>query len=279
MIRYSVALLLTLCSHILIAKTVLVTGSSQGIGRSVALKFYEQGWIVYASSRTKADLNYDDRMRWVEIDVENKISIETAKQQILKESGSIDVLVNNAGYGLIGQIASSSMPEIRKQFEVNVFGLLEVTKIILPLLEKSTKGRIINISSTSGIRAVPGLGIYAASKFAVEAISEALRIELKDKNIIVSVVEPGSVANDWAQNTKTATNDSIAVKLKDKLREFSKNGQDPVEIADLILEISEAAEPNLRYQTSKIVTNALSTKLADMNGDLYLEKWSNFLPE
>lgn len=182
-------------------KTVLVTGASSGIGRATAERFHVEGWNVVATMRDPAAagaLQDRDRVLVTRLDVQDMDSIDAAVQAGLSRFGAIDVLVNNAGYGAYGALEATSMDTIRRQFEVNVLGLLATTKAVLPHFRQQRHGVIVNISSIGGRLAFPLGTLYHGSKFAVEGASEALQYELAPLGIRVKVVEPGFVNTDFA---------------------------------------------------------------------------------
>ncbi len=264
-------------------KSLLISGGSGGIGREVALTFAKEGWHVWAGycSSFPKDLEGVPNISPIHLDVTQQESIAQAVQSIQKAEGRLDVLVNNAGVGLLGAVEESSPQQARALFEVNFFGALELTKAILPIMREQKSGKIINISSTSGVRAVPGLGLYAASKFALEAVSEALAAELSPWNIDVSIIEPGSVKNHWVENCwqsdQPMESSSLAKGALTKLSALAKSGQDCSEIAQVIYQVALRSFPSMRYQTSLAVTETVAKKLTDPSGDrMKLEMQSLF---
>jgi NAD(P)-dependent dehydrogenase (short-subunit alcohol dehydrogenase family) len=181
-------------------KTVFITGASSGIGRAAAKLFHEKGWNVVATMRSpgkEQELTGLDRMLVARLDVENTGSIRQAVDTGLDTFGRIDALVNSAGYGLMGVFESATIEQIRKQFDVNVFGLMQVTQAVLPYMRRQQSGVVINISSFGGITANRFGSLYNSSKFAVEGFSEALSHELAFLNIAVKIIEPGSIATNF----------------------------------------------------------------------------------
>lgn len=181
-------------------KTILITGSSSGIGRATAQRFQQEGWNVIATMRDLAaakDFATMDRVLVVRLDVTDSGSIESAVNQGIARFGRIDVLVNNAGYGAYGPLEAFSMERIRRQFDTNVLGLLEVTKAVLPSMRANRSGTIVNISSIGGQMTFPLGTLYHGTKFAVEGLSEALHYELEPLGIRVCIVEPGIIRTDF----------------------------------------------------------------------------------
>lgn len=177
-------------------KTVLITGCSSGFGKTATHYFVRQGWNVVATMRNVDDgkeLAELDGVLVTRLDVQDPVSIETAIEAGIAKFGRIDALVNNAGYGLFGIFEATSPEKIQEQFDVNVFGVMSVTRAILPHFRTNKAGVIINVSSGAGVFALPMISLYCASKFALEGFSEALSYELSGLGIIVKVVEPGGV--------------------------------------------------------------------------------------
>lgn len=184
-------------------RVVLITGCSSGIGRAAALALNSGDNTVYASARRAERLD-DLRaagVRTLRLDVLDDDSMVAAVEQIESEHGRLDVLVNNAGYALQAPIEEAAMDEVRRQFETNVFGLVRLTQLVLPAMRRERSGRVINVSSMGGRFTLPGGGFYHASKHAVEAISDALRLEVASFGIAVSVIEPGPVLTEFATTT------------------------------------------------------------------------------
>ena len=181
-------------------RTVLITGASSGFGKETALLFQQQGWNVIATMRSpenEKELTLLSNILVLRLDVADSDSITTAVQAGVDKFGAIDVLINNAGYGLMGPFESATKEQIRKQFDVNVFGLMDVTREVLPHMRSAASGTIINISSFGGQVAIPFGGLYNSSKFAVEGFTEALSHELSAFGIRVKLIEPGGVATNF----------------------------------------------------------------------------------
>ncbi|NII27421.1 SDR family NAD(P)-dependent oxidoreductase [Pseudoflavitalea sp. X16] len=184
------------------AKTIFITGASRGFGKLWAAAFLERGDQVVATARnldTLKDLQqqYGDALLPIQLDVNNRAASFAAVQQAYKHFGRIDVLINNAGYGLFGTIEEASEQEARDQLETNVFGLLWATQAVIPIMRAQGKGHIIQVSSVLGLITLPVLGLYNASKWAVEGLSETLAAEVKGFGIDVTLVEPNGFTTDW----------------------------------------------------------------------------------
>ncbi|MCC6850570.1 MAG: SDR family NAD(P)-dependent oxidoreductase [Deltaproteobacteria bacterium] len=182
-----------------ISKAVLITGCSTGIGRATALRLARAGHPVYASAR-KLEAIQDlgaAGCTLLALDVCDEASIRAAVARVEAERGAVGVLVNNAGYGSEGPIEEVPMSEVRRQFETNVFGLVQLTKLVLPGMRAQRWGKVVNLSSMGGRLTLPGGGFYHATKYAVEAISDALRFEVQGFGIDVVVIEPGPIKTEF----------------------------------------------------------------------------------
>lgn len=180
-------------------KVALVTGASSGIGRATALELKNLGFTVYGAARRVEKMKdlESQNIHTLPLDVTSDESMVACVDNILKKEGRIDVLVNNAGYGSYGAIEDVSMTEARRQVEVNLFGLARMTQLVLPKMREHGYGKIVNISSMGGKIWTPFGGWYHATKFAVEGLSDCLRLEVKPFGIDVVVIEPGGVASEW----------------------------------------------------------------------------------
>jgi NAD(P)-dependent dehydrogenase (short-subunit alcohol dehydrogenase family) len=178
---------------------VLITGCSSGIGRAAALSLHQAGFTVYATARrTETLTELSGRgLRTLSLDVTDEQSMTTAVAAVEAEAGAVRVVVNNAGYGLYGPVEQLPMAEIRRQFETNFFGLVRLTQLVLPGMRRQGRGRILNVSSMGGRITLPGGAFYHASKYAVEALSDALRMEVAQFGIDVVLIEPGPVKTPW----------------------------------------------------------------------------------
>ena len=177
-------------------KTVLITGASSGFGKTAAKHFAGNDWNVVATMRTpdeERDLGGLSDVLVTRLDVQDRMSINEAIEAGIARFGRIDALINNAGFGLFGVFEATPREKVQEQFEVNVFGVMDVTRAILPHFRKNQGGLIINVSSGAGVFTLPMLSLYCASKFALEGFSESLSYELASQNIVVKIVEPGGV--------------------------------------------------------------------------------------
>lgn len=241
-------------------KTVLITGTSSGIGDALARYLLDKGWKVYASARNVSDLEALKSIGayTLQLDVTDQQTIDMAVAAITEDSGKLDAVINNAGFGLFGVFEYISDEMARKQLETNVLGLAKVVRSTLPLLRNSGAGRIVNISSLAGIVSLPLGAWYSVSKFAVEAISDSLRMELASQNIKVISIQPGPVSSNFGQVTRKKMvipePDGIYDKLiKNALSFFNKDFQkknhaQPTEVAHVVWKALTAKKPKARYR-------------------------------
>ncbi|MBN2684495.1 MAG: SDR family NAD(P)-dependent oxidoreductase [Pontiellaceae bacterium] len=245
-------------------RSVLVTGCSSGIGRATAETLRERGWTVYPTARKANDL---EELRNAEFDA---ISLDVCSSESIAEAvavareksgGKLCALVNNAGFGMPGAIQDLTRNAMRQQFEVNLFGLQELTNMLIPFFREQGGGRIVNISSVVGRLALPFMGIYSASKFALEAISDAQRIELSPDGITVSIVEPGPIRTRFSTNCAGEGEQALDTKHSrfgsayQHYFEKRRNGgmaEDrfrlpPEAVAQKILHALESPRPKVRY--------------------------------
>lgn len=194
-------------------KVAVVTGSSSGIGFETSLALARNGYLTYATmrnlqkSRALEEIAHNENisLKTIEMDVDCDHSVKNAIDEVIGESGRIDVLVNNAGYGLFGSLEDLEMGEIKRQFETNVFGVIRVTKNVLPTMRLRQNGIIVNISSLSGLAGIPSQTIYCGAKFAVEGLSESLSFEVEPFGIKVIIVEPGPINTEFTQDLVVPT--------------------------------------------------------------------------
>ncbi len=268
-------------------KTVLVTGGLSGIGKEISVKFRDAGWDVWATSRnpiryrTITGIN----VRKLE-DITDSVKVTELLEEIKAKSGRLDVLVNNAAFAVLGPTETMSSEQARKVLDVNVIAPLQFIQASLPIMRAQKNGHIINISSTSGLRTLPGLSLYGASKMALEGLSEGLAAEVAQWNIHVSIVEPGSVNNTWAKNAPSTDNlknypgySKFTHKLRSTLNKKAQDGQNPEEIANLIFEIANNPKPDLRYQTNPTVAALAQEILTDPTGNRIRDKTISFARE
>lgn len=238
-------------------KVVLITGASSGMGKVTAKLLVQNGYTVYAAAR-RIEMMEDLKQsgaRILNMDVSNDNSMSDGIDQIIKNEGRIDVLINNAGFGAFGAIEDVPLAEARYQMEVNVFGLSRLIQLVLPYMRHQQAGKIVNITSTGGKIASPLGGWYHASKYAVEALSDSLRMEVKQFGIDVIVIEPGGVKSEWGdialKNLLNVSAGKAYEKMAGKMIGFAEKvtpkNAEPEVIAELILKSITARNPKTRY--------------------------------
>jgi NAD(P)-dependent dehydrogenase (short-subunit alcohol dehydrogenase family) len=242
------------------SKTIFITGASRGFGKLWAEAFLKRGDKVAATARNLDSLKdlvkqYGNSILPIQLDVNNRAESFAAVKKAHAHFGQIDVLINNAGYGLFGTIEETTEQEARDQIETNVFGLLWITQAVLPVMRKQGRGHIIQVSSVLGIATLPVLGIYNASKFAVEGLSETLASEVKGFGINVTIVEPNGFATDWGGASAVR---SQAMKEYDQVKEAFQAGlvDDafgvPTSTIDAIVKLVDSPKPPLRLFLGKV---------------------------
>jgi NAD(P)-dependent dehydrogenase (short-subunit alcohol dehydrogenase family) len=239
------------------SKTILITGASSGIGKATARYFKEQGWNVVATMRSpekEQELTELTDVLVIRLDVQDAASIRSAVVAGIERFGRIDVLVNNAGYGAYGLLEATPLEKIRRQFDVNVIGLLETTKAILPHFRANRSGVIVNISSVGGKMTFPLGTLYHGTKFAVEGLSEALSWEMEAIGVKVKIVEPGAIKTDFAGRSFDFSNDESMVEYQPIVRtlfatlgKLTSMASDPTVVARTIYEAATDGTSQLRY--------------------------------
>ncbi|KRE27913.1 short-chain dehydrogenase [Mycobacterium sp. Soil538] len=264
-------------------KVWFITGASRGFGREWTIAALERGDKVAATARDLSTLDdlaakYGDALLPIRLDVTDREADFAAVQQAHDHFGRLDVVVNNAGYGQFGFIEELSEQEARDQIETNVFGALWVTQAALPLLRAQRSGHIIQVSSIGGIVAFPNVGIYHASKWALEGFSQALAQEVADFGVHVTLVEPGGFSTDWAgPSAKHAAELPDYAEIHAKAAEWrasrSAKPGDPTASARAILKVVDAAEPPLR-----VFFGELPLQLAKADYEKRLATWEQWQP-
>ena len=252
-------------------KVVLITGASSGIGYEAAQRLARRGCKVYAAAR-RVELMEPLRQEGIvpiKLDVCDEASMRQCVDTVLQAEGHIDVLVNNAGYGYFGAVENVSDAEARRQLEVNVFGLAAMCRLVIPHMRKQGSGRIVNTSSIAGLVVLPFGGWYHVSKYSVEALSDALRMELRPFGIKVSMIEPGGIKTDWGiiaadhlKDSSTGTAyEEAALAEADLLRKaYSGNYlTKPTKIAHAIERAALCRRPRARYRLGRFSTLAVWT--------------------
>ncbi|MDX2171694.1 MAG: oxidoreductase [Bacteroidota bacterium] len=238
-------------------KVALITGASSGIGKETAKLLVASGYIVYGAARRVDKMNdlKEEGVKLLELDVTKDESMVNAVQKILETEKRIDVLVNNAGYGSYGALEDVPLYEAKYQFEVNIFGLARLIQLVLPYMRQQKSGKIINVSSMGGKFGEPHGAWYHATKFAVEGLSDSLRMELKQFNIDVVVIQPGAIITEWNTIARenlmkvsghTAYKDLVAKHVR-FLATGDTKGSQPIVVAKVIVKAALSNHPKTRY--------------------------------
>jgi NAD(P)-dependent dehydrogenase (short-subunit alcohol dehydrogenase family) len=235
------------------SKVVLITGASSGIGKSIATFLSEKGFKVYGTSRNPKNTE-DFSFELIALNVLKVATIQTAIDFILKEEGRLDVLVNNAGMGITGSIEDTPTDEMRAVFNTNLFGAIDVMKAVLPQMRKQKSGIIINVTSIAGYMGLPFRGLYSATKGALEIVTEAVRMEVKNFGIELVNVAPGDFATNIAAGRyHTPVYDNSAYKEDyqtnlDLMDAHVGGGMDPLEMAKIVYKIINTKHPKIHYK-------------------------------
>lgn len=243
-------------------KVILITGASSGIGKATAKKLINEGYIVYAAARRTEKMKDLKKLggHILEIDVTNENMVKNGVDRVIEEQGRIDVLFNNAGFGQYGSVEETSIDTARYQFEVNLFGLARVTQLVLPHMRKQKSGKIINTSSMGGKIYTPLGAWYHATKHALEGWSDALRLELKQYNIDVVIIEPGIIDTDFyeavekslPEGSRNGPYKNIVDGLEKASQSGAFNGSSPNVIAEVVSKAIKAKNPRTRYIAGKM---------------------------
>lgn len=237
-------------------KTVLITGASSGFGKDAAKLFHKNGWNVVATMRSpekETELSALSDLLITKLDVTDSSTIHAAVSEAIEKFGKIDVLVNNAGYGTLGALEAATEEEVRKQFEVNFFGLIAVTQAVLPGMRQNKSGVIINISSVGGKVTFPFCSLYHATKFAVEGMTESLQYELNPLGIRLKLVEPGGYKTDFSGRSMGFFNIEGLVDYQSSFNKFMTMlehwplSENIGEVAEAIYEAATDGTEKLRY--------------------------------
>lgn len=260
-------------------KVWFITGTSAGIGKELAETALEKGYKVVATARKPEVLQdladkFPDTVLTLKLDVTNKDDIAKAIDKTIEKFGRIDVVVNNAGYGLVGAIEEPSDEQIRAQFETNVFGVLNVVREVLPVLRDQQSGHIINVSSGLGFFAYPSYGYYSATKFALQGLSESLAKEVEHLGIKVTIAEPGGTKTNFMNGIADPANllpesypsTTNLYGLFENLQSMPLS--DPRRLAEILIEISEIENPPLHLPLGEDSYNGIQEQLAKISKDI-----------
>ena len=260
-------------------KVWFITGCSTGFGRCLTEELLITEHKVVATARDPKTLNdllikYPDQLLTLALDVTDAKSIKKAVDSAIEKFSRIDVLVNNAGYGIVGAIEEASVSDIQRIFDTNVFGLIEMTKAILPLMRKQRSGNILNISSVAGFASLPGFGIYNSTKYAVEGLSEALYSEVAPFGIKVTIIEPGPFRTDFANRSLARAKEMQEYdEVLNTMRLYTKNidGKqpgDPIRASKAMIELVAMESPPLRIPFGKMAVERINLKINNFVKDM-----------
>jgi len=257
----------------------LITGCSTGFGRELAKLVLERGWRAVVTARDASKVKdiaepHGERALVLPLDVTNRAQIAEVVAQAKQRFGRIDALVNNAGYGYLAAIEEGEDEEVRAMFETNVFGLVDITKAVLPVMREQRSGLIVNVSSIGGLASFAATGYYHATKYAVEGLSETLAAEVKPLGIDVLIVEPGPFRTNWAgasmKQSATVIDDYAATAGERRKQTEARSGNqagDPVRAAQAIIDAALSDKPPLRLLLGKTALELARKKLDFMRGD------------
>lgn len=266
-------------------KVWFITGASKGLGLELAKKLLAEGFKVAATSRSEASLiavlgNTSENFLPLEMDLVNENSVKTAIEKTVNHFKTIDVLVNNAGYGLLGALEELTDAESRKNYEVNVFGLLNVIRNTMPILRENKSGHIFNISSVGGYYGeFPGWGIYCSTKFAVAGLTESLAAEIKPFGLHATIVYPGYFRTDFLKDSSLLLPQNPIADYKEVRQSESAHKDDinenqpgdPVKLAEALIKVSQDQNPPLHLFLGEDAYNMANQKIASVQGEL--EGW------
>ncbi|QND52272.1 oxidoreductase [Phyllobacterium sp. 628] len=237
-------------------RVALVTGASSGIGLVTAQALRRDGYRVFGTSR-KPMPNTPDGITMLICDVTDDVSVQAAVDEVLSRTGQIDLLVNNAGIGLLGGAEESSVAQAKTVFDVNVFGVLRMTNAVLPIMRRQRSGRIVNLSSILGLIPSPYNALYASTKHAIEGYSESLDHEVRTQGIRVVLVEPGVTHTSFEENLTRpdqplAVYDTIRANAEKLMRDLIEKGDAPEIVAATVVRAANAPSPKRRYTAGKV---------------------------
>ncbi|MGB9629557.1 MAG: SDR family oxidoreductase [Thermodesulfobacteriota bacterium] len=256
-------------------KVILITGASSGIGLACARHLKEKGFQVYGTTRRKEFTDQEFQYPLLSLDVCVEDDGTRVITDVLERAGRLDVLINNAGFGIAGPIEETPISEIKAQFEVNFYGLIRMCQAVIPVMRKQGGGLIINISSIGGILSLPFQSAYSASKFAVEAITRAMRMELKGSKIKVTAVRPGDCCTDFTNRRRNLVTSKIYEeafrRVLEVIEKNEREGMNPEKVAKLIEKIIHTPNPKANYAVGSF-TEKLAICLERILPSSYFER-------
>lgn len=241
------------------SKVVLITGGSSGIGKAIGAYLFNEGYKVYGTSRNPSNILESTPFPLVALDVTKSDTIKACVKDVIAKEGRIDVLINNAGVGITGPLEETPSDEIKKAFDTNVFGPLELIKEVLPYMRQEKKGLIINITSIAGFMGLPYRGIYSASKGALELITEAYRMEVAPFGIQMTNIAPGDFATNIAAGryhvpvVEGSPYKEVYSSTLQMMNEHVDLGSDPIQMAKVVLQIIQTPQPKVSYKVGSVL--------------------------
>lgn len=258
-------------------RVALITGSSSGIGLATAVMFARNGINTYASMRslkksntiTELASNEDLPLQVIQLDVNDDTSVRDAVSKIVTENERIDVLINNAGFGVFGSVEDISIEEMKAQFETNFFGVIRLTQLVIPIMRRQKSGTIVNITSVGGRLSLPVLSAYHSTKFALEGLSESISYELEPFGIRVIIIEPGVIKTNimnssiFAKKAQDPTSPyfSLIQKVENNFKLMMENNSSPPEVAKVILKALMSENPELRYTVGNDAATLIQARI------------------
>lgn len=251
---------------------VLITGCSSGAGHAAALKYLKEGYPTFATARRLESINdlKEAGCKTLRLDVTDSISIKEAVKAIEKEFGFVGILVNNAAIGIMTPMETITIDEVRRQYETNIFGLLEVTQAVIPAMRKAGKGRIVNMGSSGGEFTTPGGGVYQGTKYALCSMNEAMRMELKPFGIDITMIQPGAIASNFAVNGAVLGMEEGPYQILMKgiynvsnaaVKQGAPGTWSPAQIAEVIYKAGTKRKPRARYRPGIVAKSLIYMKL------------------
>jgi NAD(P)-dependent dehydrogenase (short-subunit alcohol dehydrogenase family) len=233
-------------------KVILITGASSGVGQATARALSQNGYKVFGTTRNPISAKAIPTIEMLALDVRDDDSVKACVEAVISQASRLDVLINNAAYELAGALEETSLEEAKAQFETNFFGVVRMVKAVLPSMRQQKQGQIINVSSLSGVSAIPFLGIYSASKFALEGYTEALRMEVKPFNIHVTLTEAGFLKTPMMDKRQASAAplkayDPWRQRAFKAIRDHEEKAPGPELVAETLLKIISSKTPRLRY--------------------------------
>lgn len=260
-----------------IQRTVLITGASSGFGEACARLLSANGFRVFGTSR-KADFGEFNAITMVPMDVKDEASVHTAVEYVHREAGAIDVLVNNAGYGISGAIEDTTIDEAKALFETNFFGVQRVCKAVIPHMRRQGRGHIVNIGSIGGLVSIPFQAFYSATKSALASLSDGLSMELKPFGIRVTRIEPGDYKTGFTANRMMVERSGVSSVYEERcqravsvMEHDEQNGADPQQLAHKLLKILQMNQPGLVYREG-MLSQTMLVKLLPLLPRRWIEK-------